>query len=196
MTALARLAAAFIGALSIHTAALACSCVGPQTDVERREIARRIAAKAIAIVEVEPVSGSDIQRQIGETYRIVEVEAGDAQPGLIRMARTFGFDRRTGERWMSDTSCDVFPGERSRVLLIKAGFAPEGGGEIVPLYTFPGQPCGQILPIRDAPADLVSSGHVPVFSFGSSCDHGFFREPWALELIRDEARKMGRPLGT
>lgn len=194
MRVMARIAGAVLATLNIHTAAIACSCSGPETDAERRDWARRIAAKADAVVEVEPVSGPDIQRQIGNTYRIVKVVAGKAEPGLIRMARSFGRDRQTGEPWMGGSSCDEFPGYRKRVLLMKTGFAPAGGGEIVPLVTLPGKQCGQVLPIREAPADLVSRGYVPVFSFGAGCDGYFLSEPKALELLRAEAAKMGRPL--
>lgn len=194
MTLIARLATAFAASISIHTAAIACSCSGPETEAERREWARRVAIKADAVVEVEPVSGPDIQRQIGETYRIVNVVAGKAEPGLIRMARSFGRDRQTGELWMGGSSCDVFPGYKKRVLLMKTGFAPADGGEIVPLFTLPGKQCGQVLPIRDAPADLASRGYVPVYSFGGGCDGYFLSEPKALELLMGEAAKMGRPL--
>lgn len=184
----------FLG-VTLHDATLACGCVAPETQAERRDIARRIAARYDAVVEVEPVSGADIKRQIGETYRIVKVEAGEAQPGLIRMARAFGVDRKTGEPWMAGSSCDVFPGYRKRVLLMKAGYAPQSGGDVVPLFTFPGKQCGQVLPVRDAPTGLVSRGYVPVFSFGGSCDDSFFGDPGAMDLIREEGRKMGRPLG-
>ena len=194
MTLTARLAAALAASISIHTAGIACSCSGPETEAERREWARRVAIKADAIVEVEPVSGPDIQRQIGETYRIVTVLVGKAEPGVIRMARSFGRDRQTGEPWMGGSSCDVFPGYRKRVLLMKTGLAPADGGEIVPLFTLPGKQCGQVLPIRDAPADLVSRGYVPVFSFGGSCDDYILSELGAVEMIQDEARKLGRPL--
>jgi hypothetical protein len=180
---------------SFETAAAACTCTEPESDVQRRDIARRIAARAIAIVEVEPVSGPDVRRQIGETYRIVQVEFGQAALGPIRMARSFGVDRSTGEPWMAGSSCDVFPGYRKRVLLMRTGYAPAKGGDVVPAYTFPGKPCGQLLPVRDAPADLISRGFVPVFSFGGTCEDAFLSDPGAIELIREEARKMGRPLG-
>ena len=178
-----------------ETAAFACSCSPPESATEKRDIARRIATKAVAIVEVEPVSAADIKRQIGETYRIVKVEYGNAQTGLIRMARTFGMDGN-GEGWMSATSCDVFPGYRKRVLLIPTGFAPRDGGKVVPAYTLPGEGCGQVLPVRDASADLITRGFVPVFSFGGSCEDYFFSDPGMIDLIREEARKMGLPLGS
>jgi len=181
--------------LGVEGAAIACSCVALETDAEKRDQARRIAARAAAIVEVEPVSGPDVQRQLGETYRIVAVHHGRAQPGLIRMARSFGRDRTTGEPWMSGNSCEVFPGYRKRVLLVQTGFAPKAGGEVVPSYTYPGRLCGQLLPLRDAPPDLVSRGYEPVFSFGNSCQDYALSDAGMIDLILEEARKMGRPLG-
>ena len=151
--------------------------------------------KAIAIVEVGPVAPADFQRGVGETYRIVKVEAGRATPGLIRMARSFSVDRQTGQRSMSATSCDVFPGDRKLVMLMRSGYQPEKGGDIVPAYTMPGNPCGQLLPVKDAPASLLSSGFVPVYSFGGSCDDYALSEPGMIDLIREEARRMKLPLG-
>lgn len=172
--------------------AIACSCAAPETDQEKRDYARFIAARAEAIVEVEPVAGPDMQRQIGETYRIVSVVAGNAQPGLIRMARSFGRDQKSGEPWMGGSSCDVFPGQRKQVMLMRTGYAPKSGGPPVPAFALPGKSCGQILPIKDAPGNLVSRGYVPVFSFGGSCQDWFLGSPGAVELIREEGRKLGR----
>lgn len=190
-----RILLAALAAFAVHGTAQACSCIATENPAEKREQARRIAMKAIAIVEVEPVSGPDMERAVGETYRILKVEAGRAQPGLIRMARSFGIDRQTGARWMGATSCDVFPGTRKRVMLMRTGYQPEKGGDIVPAYTMPGTQCGQILPIRDAPTDRQSRGYVPVYSFGGSCDDYALSEPGMIELIREEARRMRLPLG-
>jgi hypothetical protein len=173
--------------------ATACSCSAPETDQEKRDYARFIAGRAEAIVEVEPVSGPDMHRQVGETYRIVKVVAGRAQPGLIRMARSFGRDQRTGEPWIGHSSCDVLPGYRKQVMLMRTGFALGAGGPVVPAFTMPGKPCGQLLPVTDAPADMVSRSYVPVFSFGGSCQDWFLGSPGAVELVREEARKLGRP---
>ena len=158
-------------------------------------MARRIAMRAIAIVEVEPVSGPDMKRAVGETYRIVKVEAGQAQLGEIRMARSFGLDPQTGAYWMSATSCDVFPTDRKRVLLMKAGYQPEKGGNIVPAFTLGEKPCGQVLPVQDASASVQSGGFVPVYSFGGTCDDYLLSEPGMTDLIRSEARRMKLPLG-
>jgi hypothetical protein len=183
---------AVAAAMAVEGAAQACSCIAEQAPTERRETARRIAALAVAIVEVEPVSPADVERQIGETYRIVQVLHGAARPTLIRMARSFGRDPRTGERWMGATSCDVFPGQRQRVLLIPVGLAPEAGGPTVPRVISAAPPCA-VLPVRDPPA--AAAEQVPVFSFGGSCDDVFLGSEGAIELIRNEARKLGRPLG-
>lgn len=180
-------------AIAASSPALACSCAAPETDREKRDYARFIAARAEAIVEVEPVAGADMQRQIGETYRIVRVVAGKAEPGLIRMARSFGRDPQSGEPWMGATSCDVFPGQRQQVLLMRTGFAPKAGGSPVPAASPADADCPRVLPARDAPADLAAQGYVPVFNFGGSCQDWFLSSPGALALIREEARKLGRP---
>jgi hypothetical protein len=178
--------------ISMASPAIACSCSAPETLKEKRDYARFIATRAEAIVEVEPVAGADLPRQIGETYKIIRVAAGNARPGLIRMARSFGRDHLSGEPWMGGSSCDVFPGQRKQVMLMRTGYAPQAGGPPVPAVTLPGKACGQALPIMDATADLVSRGYVPVFSFGGSCQDWFLGSPGALELVREEGRKLGR----
>jgi hypothetical protein len=40
---------------------------------------------------------------------------------------------------------------------------------------------------------MVSRSYVPVFSFGGSCQDWFLGSPGAVELVREEARKLGRP---
>ena len=185
---------AALAAFASHGVAQACSCSPAESQAEKRDQARRIAMKALAIVEVEPVSGPDMKRAVGETYRIVKVEAGRAQIGQIRMARSFGVDWKTGERWMAATSCDVFPGYRKRVILIRTGYQPEAGGDIVPAYTMPGTQCGQLLPIKDAPGHQTN-GFVPAYSFGGSCDDYALSDPGMIDLIREEARRMKLPLG-
>ena len=190
-----KLALALLACCALEGAAQACSCSPPENEARKRDMARRIAMKSIAIVEVEPVSGADMKRAIGDVYRIVKVEAGQAQPGEIRMARSFASDPRTGEYFMAATSCDVFPGDRKRVLLMRTGYQPEKGGDIVPVYTMPGTQCAQVLPVKDAPADKQSSGYVPVYSFGGTCDDYLLSEPGMIDLIRKEARQMKLPLG-
>jgi hypothetical protein len=185
---------ATLSAFAFHATAQACSCSPAESEAEKRDQARRIAMKAIAIVEVEPVSQADMQSAIGETYRVLKVEAGSAKPGIIRMARSFGIDRQTGSPWMSATSCDVFPTDRKRVLLMRAGYQREKGGDIVPAYTMPGTQCGQVLPVQDAPANLSSDGFVPVYSFGGTCDDYALSEPGMIDMIRQEARRMKLPL--
>ena len=186
---------AALAAFALEGAAQACSCSPAESEAEKRDQARRIAMKAVAIVEVEPVSGADMQRAVGETYRIVKVEAGRAQLGEIRMARSFGIDPRTGERWMSATSCDVFPGYRKRVMLMRTGYQPQGGGDVVPAYTMPATQCGQLLPVKDASEHRTTRGYVPVYSFGGTCDDYALSDPGMIELIREEARRMKLPLG-
>jgi hypothetical protein len=186
---------AFLAGFAIHGAAQACSCSPAENQVEKREQARRIAMNAIAIVEVEPVAPADMKRGIGETYRIVKVDEGQAKLGEIRMARTFGIDQQTGQRWMSATSCDVFPNRRKQVVLMRTGYQPEDGGDIAPVYVSPAKPCGQVLPVNDAPANRQSTGTVPVYSFGGTCDDYALSQPGMIELIRKEARRLKLPLG-
>ena len=187
-----RIFLALAALVCLEGTALACSCSPPENAAEKRDQARRIAMKAIAIVEVEPVAPADFQGAVGETYRIVKVEAGQAQPGLIRMARSFGRDPKTGQWWMSATSCDVFPGYRKRVMLMRTGYQPEEGGDIVPAFTMPATQCGQVLPVKDA---TPSSGFVPVYSFGGTCEDAVLSDPGMIDLIREEARRMKLPLG-
>ena len=184
-----------VSAVAFHGAAQACSCSPAESEAEKRDQARRIALNAIAIVEVEPVSPADMKRGIGETYRIVKVDAGQAKLGEIRMARMFGTDQQTGQHWMSATSCDVFPDRRQRVLLMRTGYQPEDGGDIAPIYVTAGKPCGGVLPVTDAPPARQATGMVPVYSFGGTCDDYALSQPGMIELIRDEARRLKLPLG-
>lgn len=105
------------GLLATATPALACVCSPPETEAQKREIAERIARTAIAIVDVEQVSGLDWEAMRGETYRVIKTHVG-AAPESFELAREFsrGPD---GKVQMGMTSCDEVPppGHRTTTVL-------------------------------------------------------------------------------
>jgi hypothetical protein len=105
------------GLLATATPALACVCSPPESEAEKREIAGRIASEAVAIVDVEQVSGMDWESMRGETYRVVKTHFGSA-PQKFELSREFnrGPD---GKVQMAMTSCDEVPppGHRTTTVL-------------------------------------------------------------------------------
>ncbi|HEX8193488.1 MAG TPA: hypothetical protein VF552_11380 [Allosphingosinicella sp.] len=98
-----------------ETAALACSCIrGPLEPAERQRIAREVANRAVALVEVEAVSAFDPRRGRGERLRVRRTLAGRA-PAMVTAERL---------RQPSSASCDIefTPGQRATVIL----YPPEG----------------------------------------------------------------------
>ena len=106
----------FAGLLATATPALACVCSPPESEAEKREIAGRIASEAVAIVEVEQVSGMDWESMRGETYRVVKTHFG-AAPQKFELAREFsrGPD---GKVQMAMTSCDEVPPPGYRITTV------------------------------------------------------------------------------
>ena len=86
-------------ALAFEGAAQACSCVAKQSEGQKREWARDMLNRAIAVVEVEPMDGKATR---GERYRVTRVYAGKAPS-------TFNVDRSGPE-----STCDDFPGAGQR----------------------------------------------------------------------------------
>jgi hypothetical protein len=145
-------AAAF---LAFHGAALACVCVGPLSQAEQRETARRIAHQAAAVAEIELVEPMDYEAMRAELYRVVKVHVGRA-PGQFRLARNFT-RTATGEVQMPMTSCDVVPSAGERTLVVLLG-SPNSG----------------------------------IMGIGGTCDHMFINSAGAVDLVRQEAQKLGQ----
>lgn len=87
-------------ALAFEGAAQACSCVAAQSEGQKREWARDMLNRAIAVVEVEPIE--DGKATSGERYRVTRVYAGKAPS-------TFRVDRSGPE-----STCADFPGAGQR----------------------------------------------------------------------------------
>lgn len=87
-------------ALAFEGAAQACSCVAAQSEGQKREWARDMLNRAIAVVEVEPIEDGTATR--GERYRVTRVYAGKAPS-------TFRVDRSGPE-----STCADFPGAGQR----------------------------------------------------------------------------------
>ena len=92
-----KLLLAFALALALEGAAQACSCVAAQSEGQKREWARDMLNRAIAVVEVEPID-VDGKATRGERYRVTRVYAGKAPS-------TFRVDRSGPE-----STCADFPG--------------------------------------------------------------------------------------
>ena len=102
--------------LGVAGPALACVCMEPTTAEEKREIAARIAAEAVAVVDVEQVAAMDQRAMRGETYRVLAVHVGKA-PAQFEMAR--GFERASdGQTVMVMTSCDTIPPPGTRTTAV------------------------------------------------------------------------------
>jgi hypothetical protein len=94
-------------AVGAETAALACSCGGPETPAESRPTAREFVKKAVAIVEVQALSGYH-PSGVGERVRVRRTLWGKA-PKEFQIERQEGAD---------SASCDLLLGKGRRKLLI------------------------------------------------------------------------------
>jgi hypothetical protein len=94
-----------------EAAAIACTCIMPPTDAaERQQLARDVAAGAVALVEVELASPYDARTGRGERLRVRRTLAGRA-PATIELER---------DRIPSSAACDLEfsrRGQRALVLL-------------------------------------------------------------------------------
>ena len=160
-------------ALAVEGSALACVCAPP----DDREVARHIASNAVAVADVVQVEDASSEAELPELYRVLRVHVGRA-PDTFWLAREFM--RWPGGRisFTLSTTCDASPraGER----------------RIVVLYE----------PSADQwqPEDCRRSSNVSVsadrtLAIGGTCDDLFLQKEGALELIREEARKLRRPVG-
>ena len=104
--------------LTVAGPALACQCIALKTPEQKREMAAQIAAKAIAVVDVEQIAPIKNDAKRGEIYRVVAVHVGRA-PARFELYRWFD-----GHQPVM-MSCDVAPppGQRATVALY-AGNSP------------------------------------------------------------------------
>jgi hypothetical protein len=97
----------FALAFAAETAALACSCGRPKTPAETRPMAREVVKAAVAIVEVQALSGYQ-PGGVGERVRVRRTLWGKA-PKEFQIERQEGAD---------SASCDLLLGKGERKLLI------------------------------------------------------------------------------
>ena len=104
-----RLLIALLFVLAAETPALACSCSPlPLPANEARALADEIAAKAVALVEVDVLSAYDRKRMRGELMQVRRTLGGQA-PRRFRIAR---------HRAPMSASCDVAYGRGGRSLVL------------------------------------------------------------------------------
>jgi hypothetical protein len=103
-----------------ETAALACSCIAPGTPEQSRSIAREAVKSAVAIVEVQALSGYR-QGGAGERVRVRKILWGKA-PAEFRIERS---------SFASSASCDLLltPGQR-KVLILEPATKPRERGRV------------------------------------------------------------------
>jgi hypothetical protein len=154
-----KLILALVLGLAIEGTAHACSCVAGQSDQQKRQWARDMVNRAVAVVEVEYVNDANGR---GDRYRVTRVYAGNA-PATFRVDRTG-----------PESTCDDFPGpgERKVVFLYDPRPYPAGVGGAA---------------IRTRAAKSPPSNYI----FGGMCQRLFIDQAGNLQLIREEARKLG-----
>ena len=159
-------------ALAVEGSAMACACIGPQGAAQKREWARQIVKEAVAVAEVEQVEELDLGAMRPEVYRVHKVLVGKA-PATFRLYRRF--QKSDGGLVMIDMSdCDAHP--------------EPGKREVVVLHD-----------PRKFEADLkyhsaeerakIARGDLDMWSM---CERLFFELEGGLELVLDEARKLGK----
>ena len=98
--------------IALEGAAIACSCINTDDPAELRKLAAETVANAVALVEVEAVSGYNQATGAGEVMRVTRTLAG-AAPDRFRIER---------RNFPSGASCDVeySAGQRATVLLYQS----------------------------------------------------------------------------
>lgn len=167
-----RIAIAVAALILAEGSAIACMCV-PLTDEEqKRQFASQIASEAVAVAEVVQVEPMDQEAMRSELYRVLRVHFGEA-PESFRLARQME-SGPGGEVVTVATSCDVAPepGERTLVALYAPGESDSDAS------------CSSLPQEESAAAKSLA--------IGSICDQMFLKSEGALDLIREEARKLKR----
>ena len=136
-----RLLVACILLVAAETAALACSCLAPPSpwSPQARTFAREAVRNAVAIVEVEALSGYDLRRSRGERVRLLRARFG-------RAPETFEIERS------EFTSCDVVleAGNRRTIILYPA----ESSTRLRPRYRIQGACSDYLVGDRYLPVTL------------------------------------------
>lgn len=156
-------------ALMAESSALACVCIHD----EDREVARQIASKAIAVAEVVRLSPTDSAKQLPDVYRVLQVHVGKA-PETFWRGRQYMRWPNGGISFTLGTTCDgaPSPGEQRVVVL----YAPEADH-------WQPEKCG-------AANGAAADGQT--LAIGGTCDRLFLMKEGALEMIKEEARRIGR----
>jgi hypothetical protein len=154
-----------LAALGIEGAAIACSCaMGAINEAGKRRIAADIATRAEAVVEAVQIEDMDIGAMRPELYRVVKVHVGKA-PAQFRGERHFS----RSEGGLVDVgidTCDAAPGrDEPRLVVLYRPNATPGPNE----------------------SD-------PSFGLSDMCEYLFLTADDGLRLVKQEARKRGRPV--
>ena len=167
-----RIAIGIAAMVAAEGAAMACVCVPFTEDEQRRQFARQIASEAVAVAEVVQVEPMNQEAMRPELYRVLRVHVGEA-PESFRLARQM--ERGAGGEVITmATSCDVVPGPGERTIV--ALYARGDSASTENCSTLP----------HDDTAAAKS------LAIGGTCDHLFLQSEGAVDLIREEARKLRR----
>ena len=161
-------------ALSMEGAAIACSCIGPHGEKQKREFARDMARSVVAIAEIEAL---DYRADEPKRYRVLRTFVGGAPKSFFDDSNfEMGDD---GVRMHMISSCDASParGERGIVAL----YPPHRAGDT-----------GYPLSDRETKRRIDAARKARHLEVGSSCNLMFLRLPGVLEMVKEEARKLGR----
>ena len=161
-------------ALSLEGPAVACSCIGPHGDKQKREFARDMARSVVAIAEIEAL---DYTEGTPQRYRVLRTFVGGAPKSFFDDSNfEVGDD---GVRMHMITTCDgrPSPGERRIVAL----YPPHRAGDT-----------GYPLSDRETKRRIAAARKARHLQVGSSCSLMFLRLPGVFEMVKEEARKLGR----
>ena len=158
--------------LGVEATAQACACVGSGDDQQKREWARQIALDAVAVAEVEQVEEMDLGAMRPERYRVHRILAGEAPATFLLYRR---FQKSPGgvvDVPMDD--CDASPGSGER--------------RIVVLY----DPKRHEVNLQYHSAEeraVIPRGDLDMMSM---CERLFLDQDGGLDLVLEEARKLGK----
>ena len=168
---------ALLAAAALEAPALACSCLGPIGKEQERQFAREMARNIVALAEVTQIEPMSSQAMRPERFRVLHVIVGHA-PKTFYAATEFNRHSSGLVTVLMDT-CDAAPGPGERRVV--ALYPPRRKGDT-----------GLPLSNREIRSRIAAARKGRTLEIGSMCTHLFLQSEGVVDLVREEAQKLGR----
>lgn len=163
--------------VAFQAPALACSCAGPIGREQQREFAQEMARKVVALAEVTQIEPMNMHAMRPERFRVLRVIVGEAPEAFFAVTE---FNRHSsGLVTVPMSSCDAAPGPGEHRIV--ALYAPSNAGDT-----------GLPLPDCEIASRNAAARTSGTLEIGGMCTHLFLHSKGVIDLVRVEARRLGR----